>query len=139
MNVKIWRAYGSEHSASLVLIGRFRTVEDAQAVEDQFGMLRELAEASLPDSPWEEADERLAEEAREKLLTSNLWMFGPQEVDIFAYEHNLDRDEVIIRITTDEMQIQGYLNLLINGGARIEIYSTHEWQEDGSPKVEESE
>jgi len=31
--MKIWRGYGSEHSSNLVMIGRFKTVGDAEAAK----------------------------------------------------------------------------------------------------------
>ncbi|MCY4109397.1 MAG: DUF6375 family protein, partial [Chloroflexi bacterium] len=37
--MKIWRGFGSEHSANIIMIGYFRTVDDASAATEKLTQL----------------------------------------------------------------------------------------------------
>ena len=58
--MKVWAGYGSEHSYSLTLIGRFVDSSSAKRAEGQFRRLAEAAEAELPDYSWQKEDARFS-------------------------------------------------------------------------------
>lgn len=135
--MKIWREYGSEHSYSLVLVGYFTDEIAARSVEQKFDRLR-MAAGELPEIGWD-ADQRFTAGTRELLDELRLWDFARADIENFAYDHSTRRDGSIVKISTDEIEIQGFLKILLGAGARVEIYSAHEWTEDGEPRVEEHE
>ena len=59
---------------------------------------------------------------------------GRWDVDIFAYEHYIEKNGAELRIKTEESEIQGFLKVLLHLGARVEVYSLHNWSADGTPK-----
>ena len=132
--MKIWIGFGSEHSMNLVLIGRFESPARLDAAVETMGRLRELAEAEWPEDSWERTEERMTGTLMQALWDLGLNDMGRWDVDIFAYEHDIETNGSEIRITTEESEIQGFLKVLLHLGARIEIYSAHSWNDDGTPK-----
>lgn len=130
--MKLWVGYGSEHSSRLILIGHFRDAETARLTEEQIRALDELA-LKQPEPDWESRDEWYDEETRTALDGLRLWQLGPADLDNFRYEHGVSRDDNRLEISTEEYEIQGLIKVLVLQGARIEIYSRHEWNSDGTP------
>jgi hypothetical protein len=135
--MKIWVGHGSEHSARLILVGQFRDAERARLTEERIKALVELA-IKQPEPNWEQSEEWYDEPTREALNGLRLWQLGPSDLGNFRYDHGVSREEDRIEISTDEYEIQGLIKVLVLAGARIEIYSRSEWNDDGSP-VEEPE
>lgn len=137
--MKIWFGYGSEHSYNLIMIGHFVDHTKAKAAEDKFkrladGVAAEM-EAGTMDVGWD-ADERFSDSIRTLLNELKLYDLGPTDVANFAYEHSIEVDGATLRLATDEGEVQGFLKLLINAGARIEVYSRHHWSDAGEPRVD---
>jgi hypothetical protein len=133
--MRIWHSYGSEHSMDLVLIGTFETVAGAQAATEQMEALTALAEAVWSDDDWRRQADRMPGTLAEDLARLNLYEMGRADVDIYAFEHTVERDESTVRIWTDEPDFQGFLKVLIHYGARVEVFSRHQWNEDGTPRT----
>lgn len=132
--MRIWHSYGSEHSMDLVLIGRFETVSGAEAAIERMKALKTLAEAEQPNDDWRRQDERMPDPLIEELQRLELYELGRSDVDIYAYDHSLERNGSTIRIGTEESEVQGFLKVLIHLGARVEVFSRHDWNEDGTPQ-----
>ncbi|KFZ80852.1 hypothetical protein ED92_11060 [Amycolatopsis sp. MJM2582] len=128
--MRIWNGYGSEHSMDLVLIGRFQTVTGAKAAQERMEALKDLAEAVWSDDDWRSPDERMPRELGEALAEMKLYDMGRYDVDVFALDHSVTRTAETVRIWTDESDVQGFLKVLLNYGAKVEVYSRHEWDED---------
>jgi hypothetical protein len=45
----------------------------------------------------------------------------------FRYDINSERKNDQIVITTDELEVSAFLKLLIDKGARVEMYSAHDY------------
>jgi Family of unknown function (DUF6375) len=133
--MKLWIGQGSEHSYSLVLIGHFVDETKARGVEEKFERLKVGAESELPELTWE-GDQRYTDELYELLKEVKLYELSRSDVENFAYEHTVKRRGKDIQITTDEGEIQGFLKVLLNAGARIEVYSAHDWTPEGQPRQE---
>lgn len=134
--MRIWRSYGSEHSMDLVLIGKFETVSGAEAAIERMEALKALAESEGIDDDWHRQDERMPDKLVEELLKLKLYEMGRSDVDIYAFEHSIERNGATVRIWTDESEVQGFLKVLVHLGARVEVFSRHSWNEDGTPRTD---
>jgi hypothetical protein len=135
--VRIWYSYGSEHSMDLVLIGTFETASGAEAAIERMKALKALAEAEWSDDDWRSQDERMPASLVAELVNMELYEMGRSDVDIYAFEYSATRDGATVRIRTEESDVQGFLKVLIHLGARVEVFSRHQWNDDGTPRTEE--
>ncbi|WP_327191122.1 DUF6375 family protein [Streptomyces xinghaiensis] len=132
--MRIWHSYGSEHSMDLVLVGTFETVSGAEAAMERMEALKTLAEAEWSDDDWRRADERMPRALADELGKLRLYDMGRSDVDIYALDHSVQRTGSTVRVWTEESEVQGFVKVLINLGARIEVFSRHHWNEDGTPR-----
>lgn len=128
--MKVWSGFGSEHSANLVLIGSFQTPEKAQlaiqqleklcaCVQEEFDYERFYDDptASYPQGPLVEMLKQL-----------DLPHFSPDDIEHLARgPESLTRRDSRIEIRTDEYDVNGFLKFLLGKGARIEVYSAHDY------------
>jgi Family of unknown function (DUF6375) len=119
----------------LVLIGTFETASAAEAAEERMKALKTLSEAEWRDNDWRGAFERMPDAILDELIKLNLPTMGRYDIDNYAFEHSLERSGSTVRITTEESEIQGFLKVLLQLGARVEVFSRHEWNEDGTPRT----
>lgn len=133
--MRIWRSYGSEHSMDLVLIGTFETPSSAQAAIEQMEALKDLAESEWSDDDWRFPDERMPRKIVDELARLELYDMGRSDVDIFAFSHSVARKKETVYIETEETDVQGFLKVLIHLGARVEIFSRHQWNDDRTPRT----
>ncbi|HEX4863149.1 MAG TPA: DUF6375 family protein [Acidimicrobiales bacterium] len=132
--MRIWHSYGSEHSMDLVLVGTFETVSGAEAAIERMEALKALAEAEWSDDDWRRPDERMPNTLADELWKLKLYEMGRSDVDVYACEHWIERNGSTVRIRTEESEVQGFLKVLIHLGARVEVFSRHHWNEDGTPR-----
>lgn len=132
--MRIWNGYGSEHSTDLVLVGTFETVSGAEAAADAMKALKALAEAGWSDDDWGRRDERMPPALATELAELSLYDMGRPDVDIYAFDHSVERTESVLRVRTEESDVQGFLKVLIGFGARVEVFSRHNWNDDGTPQ-----
>ena len=132
--MKIWRSYGSEHSMNLVMIGSFKQVAEADEVKM---LIEELAE-QVRNEPMRSFDNdpnesRFSGEMLDFFRSAKIHSLGPAELEQFNYDVHVEQKENTLILTTDESDISGFLKLLIERGARVEIYSAHDYPD---PKTE---
>jgi len=120
----------------LVLIGTFETVSGAEAAIERMKALKVLAEAEWSDDDWRRYDEHMPDTLIEELGRLKLYEMGRSDVDIYAYEHSIERNGSAVRVWTEESDVQGFLKVLIHLGARVEVFSRHRWNEDGTPQTQ---
>ncbi|MGW5230743.1 DUF6375 family protein [Streptomyces nodosus] len=132
--MRIWHSYGSEHSMDLVLIGTFETVSGAEAAMERMEGLKTLAEAEWSDDDWLRADERMPRALADELGRLRLYDMGRSDVDIYALDYSVQRTGSTVRVWTEESEVQGFVKVLVNLGARVEVLSRHHWNEDGTPR-----
>lgn len=137
--MKIWIGHGSEHSYNLVLVGTFVDETAARTVEQKYERLRQIATDELPDTGWEDNDDRFSEELLDRLREMNLWSLSRSEVDGFAYHDAMRRNGTRVSVTTEDAEVQGLIKLLIDHGAKVELYSAHNWTDAGEPRGAEDE
>lgn len=130
--MKIWNGYGSEHSMNLVLIGRFRRVQDAEKVEKDIDKLS--AQASKDDS-YSVAiagpeDQRFSDDMLSLLRSLKLNTLGPADLGQLVSDHQLRREGDRITVTTDEAEVSAFVKLFIEAGAKVEVFSAHDYPSD---------
>lgn len=132
--MKIWNGYGSEHSMNLVLIGKFKRAQDAEKVEKDIGKLS--AQASEDDSHTiafeRPAAQRFSDEMLSLLGKLNLNTLGPADLGQLLSDHRLERKDDRITVTTDEAEVSAFVKLFIEAGAKVEVFSAHDYPSDSS-------
>jgi len=133
--MKIWSGYGSEHSMNLVLIGRFKKAEDAKKVEKDIRKLSEQASKdeshSLVFDPDPE-DLRFSDDMLSLLRSLKLHTLAPVELGQLVSDHRLEREEDQITVKTDEADVSAFVKLFIEAGAKVEIFSAHDYPADSA-------
>jgi hypothetical protein len=134
--MRIWHSYGSEHSMDLVLVGTFETVSEAETAADAMKALKALAETAWSDDDWTRRDGRMPAALARELAKLSLYDMGRPDVDIYAFDHTVERTESTVRVRTEETDVQGFLKVLVGFGARVEVFSRYNWNDDGTPRPE---
>ena len=132
--MKIWNGYGSEHSMNLVLIGKFKRAQDAEKVERDIGKLS--AQASKDDNHdiafAAPAEQRFSEEMLSLLSKLSIHTLGPADLGQLLSDHRLERKNDRIVVTTDEAEVSAFVKLFIGAGAKVEVFSAHDYASDSS-------
>ena len=131
--MKIWYGYGSEHSANLVMIGRFENAQDAAKAKQVIEWLIEQVRRDIDARRLTvgESAERYTDEMLKLLARVNVHSVGPSEIEQFAYDVNVELENDRVIITTDEIDVAAFLKVLFNEGARVEVYSAHNYPGTG--------
>jgi hypothetical protein len=125
--MKVWNQYGTEHSANLVMIGRFKDITEATKAKELVDQLTDQVTKSqdrgdiVVGSPAEKYDRQMLD----FLVRHNIATLGARELEQFLYDVTvmIDNDKVVI--TTEENDVSAFFKILLGQGARIEIYSAH--------------
>lgn len=124
--MKLWNSFGSEHSANLVLIGTFRDAASAEQVQKAIDRLTECIRKSGED--FHEAD-RYPDAILNVLREIKFHSIAPHELEQFNYDFHAKREDNNIVLKTDEVDISAFLKLMIDRGARVQVYSAHDYPE----------
>ncbi|CAN5803447.1 hypothetical protein BH09VER1_BH09VER1_49620 [soil metagenome] len=125
--MKIWNAYGSEHSMNLVMIGRFKDAGTAEAAKDAIEELQQYFMDHEPDGVT------YSREVMDLFGKLNVHTIGSAELGQFRYEFSISAAQERVVIYTDESDVSALWKVLIDRGAKVEIFSIHDYPED-SPK-----
>ncbi|MEM5790299.1 MAG: DUF6375 family protein [Syntrophobacteraceae bacterium] len=130
--MKIWQGYGTEHSSNLIMIGRFKDAEDAARAKDIIENLIEQVRADEHDGLLilGECSDRYTTGMLELLRKLRVHSVGPDELQQFALDVDMKvkpekKNELVL--TTEEIDISAFLKVLIDTGARVEVYSAHDY------------
>ena len=131
--MRLWFSYGSEHSANLVMIGHFESAPDAakaleaiEAIKVQVYRDREAGRLDAGDPPTDYGREML-----DVLGKVNITMISPFELEQFLYEVDVNLDDKDVVVTTEEYDVSAFLKVLVGRGARVEVYSAHDYRDTG--------
>lgn len=129
--MKIWNGYGSEHSMNLVMIGTFREVSDAEEAKQLIDDLTEQVrkEPNIYDEKNSPLKSQFSDDMLNFFRTSKLSTIGPAELEQFAYDVSVDQEDKKVVLRTDKSEVSAFMKLLIEKGARVEVYSAHEYPE----------
>ena len=127
--MKIWTGFGSEHSANLVMIGRFEEAGKAKQVKEIIDRLSENAmeEDEMPRYDAAFRHRRYSEPMSKLLNEFQIYSIGSTELEQLQYDvsHEIEGNTIVFK--TDEVDISAFMKILIDNGARIEIYSAHDY------------
>lgn len=124
--MKMWNGYGSEHSMNLVMIGKFKNVRDAEEVQGQFNQLIEGLDGKLEIGV---PVNRYTDEVSDLLRKLNCYSLSPAELEQFLSDHRVELEGDKIILTTDESDVSAFFKLMIEKGAKVEIFSAHDHPE----------
>ncbi len=135
--MKLWFGHGSEHSMNLVMIGQFEDARQAASAKQRIDQVTELVSAEVDDGAIEigEQADRFTEAMLDLLRTANLYTLGPAELEQFAYDINVAIEDTMVVVTTDEIDVSAYLKILLESGARVEVFSAHNYP-DADPGLD---
>ena len=123
--MKIWKAYGSEHSMNLVMIGHFKDAGAAEAAKD---VLEELQQHFTENEP---NGRTYSEETIDLLSKVKTLSLGPSELEQFRYDFSVKVTQEKLTINTDEVEVSALWKVLIDRDAKVEIFSAHTHSETG--------
>jgi len=131
--MKIWYQHGSEHSANLVMIGHFKDANEAIKTNEIIDALKKQvledqdAGAIVLGSP----SERYGNAMLDLMGKLNVASIGPRELEQFLYDVSVMVEGSKIILTTEELDISAFLKVMVHRGARIEVYSAHDYPDTG--------
>jgi hypothetical protein len=130
--MKIWNGYGSEHSMKLVLIGRFKEERDAERAQSCIEQLKTQAmkEDNYDLAQAKPEDQIFSDEMLSLLLKLKLNTLGPADFGQFLSDYRLEHQSRQIKIETDEAEVSAFMKLFVEAGAKVEIYSAHDYPQD---------
>lgn len=127
--MKIWFGYGSEHSANLVMIGHFKTVDEAKAALETIQKIEQKAgedQASGRIDPYGGDNQRYPDALLEVAKEFDIWDLTPSDYASFVFEVHAKQVGSRLEFWTDDTEILGYVKLLVHRGAKVEVYSRHD-------------
>ena len=131
--MKVWSEYGSEHSANLVMIGTFK---DVSKTEEVMKIIDELKDRVREDERTGllkigEYPSRFTDNILDLLGKLNVGSLSPIEVEQFAYDFSIEAKKNQIILTSEEYDVSAFFKLMLDKGARVEIYSAHDYPRTG--------
>jgi len=130
--MKIWRGYGSEHSANLVMIGRFKDAKSAREAKEAMDKLGEQQSKDAQNSaaPREDVSDRYSDGMLAMMQEVHVHSIMPAEFEQFNLNINVELKNAEIHVTTDEVEISAFLKILIDKGAKVQVYSADYYPEE---------
>jgi hypothetical protein len=131
--MKIWRGYGSEHSMNLVMIGQFKDATDATQAKEVIDRLTEQVNADVEDGKIEIGEHKAdyTDKMLDRLINENIMSIGPSELQQLAYEVDVGVEDDRLVMTTEEVDVSVFLKVMLDKGARVEVYSAHHYPGTG--------
>ena len=132
--MKIWSEFGTEHSSNLVMIGKFKTEEDAKNVENFILQFTDVVREASDNGEIEvgESSGRFPEKILDFARTNPvLFTVSAHELEQVLYDIRIERQGDAINVTTDEYDVSALLKIMFEKGARVEIYSAHDYPKTG--------
>ena len=132
--MKVWYGYGSDHSMNLVMIGQFKDASDAESAKQVIDRIEMQVQTDVEAGIMGASGEthRFGADMLALLSTSyDASNLNPEELSQFMYDVSVLVEDDKIVITTDEIGVSAFLKILINKGARVEVYSAHNYSNTG--------
>jgi uncharacterized glyoxalase superfamily protein PhnB len=131
--MKIWRGFGSEHSANLVMIGHFESASEASKAKDIIDRLTEqvLSDVEAKLMAVDRQTDKFTDRMLELLQKLGVYILAPAELEQFDYEAKVQLDGNKVVVTTDEVDVSAFFKVLFDQGAKVEIYSAHQHEGTG--------
>jgi len=127
--MKIWNAYGSEHSMNLVMVGQFKNIDEAEKTKELIETITERLH-KLIDINSDPHLTRFPDEISQLLQEKEIFILNPEELEQFNYENTLDLEGDKLILKTDETDVSAFLKILVHKGAKVEVYSAHNYPDE---------
>jgi hypothetical protein len=122
--MKIWHESVSEHSMKLVMIGSFKEVQDADKAKEVID--RFTSYAIEKEHVLGEDIDRFDKSMLSLMESVKIYTLRPAELEQFMYDVHVEVEGSKVVINTDESEISAFMKILIDKGARVEVYSAHD-------------
>jgi len=106
------------------MIGHFQTA--AAAAETQ-ALIERLREGLVDEIKPGDNSDRLSDPVLELLRRESCYNLGPGELEQFLYDTPTRLDGTKVILTTDESEVSAFFKLMMKNGAKVEIYSAHDY------------
>lgn len=130
--MKVWQGYGTEHSMNLVMIGRFDEATEAETALDVIKQAIAVVQTEENEGRLVVGDpvDRYSDEMLRAVSELRMHNIGPRELEQFLYDVTVERhgDRIVFR--TDEVEVQAFVKLLLTHGAKVEMFSAHDYPGD---------
>lgn len=127
--MKVWNGYGSEHSMNLVMVGQFKSIEDAEQAKELIDNLKD----GLYDKIDVNLDKRLTrvpEDVMGLLRDQGFYELHPSELEQFLYDNSVDLEGDKIIFKTEESDVSAFLKILVHKGAKVQVYTAHDYPDE---------
>ena len=104
------------------MIGQFKDAESAEKTKE---IIDEITEFMTSCGDDHRNADSYSEGALALLMKVGFHSVSPAELENFIYDISSEVKGDKIIITTDEMEISAFLKLMIDKGARVEVFSAH--------------
>lgn len=114
---------------NLVMIGYFKEAHDAEKAKELLDRLTEQVRAEPEAYQSANAPEgrRFSDAMMELMRESELYIVGSSELEQFAYDVSVRAEGSKVVVTTEEVDVSAFLKVLLEKGARVEVYSAHDY------------
>jgi len=116
----------------LVMIGRFDEATKAETALDVIKQAIALIQTEENEGRLVVGDpaDRYSDEMLRAVGELRLHNIGPRELEQFLYDVTVDRHGEKIVLRTDEVEVQAFVKLLLTHGAKVEMFSAHDYPDD---------
>lgn len=125
--MKVWHEVVSEHSMNLRMIGVFKEVQDADKAKEVIEKFTKYAKDK--EGELNESTKRYDKTLIDLMEKYRVYSIGPNEMEQFIYNVSVEVDGSNVVITTDESEVSAFMKILIYKGAKVEVYSAHNYPE----------
>lgn len=127
--MKIWNQHGSEHSANLVMIGHFADAIEAAKAKQIIDELTEQVSADQANGSLVVGgpSARYTDAMLDLLSRVKVHSIGAGELEQFVYDVSVKVEGSDVIVTTDESDVSAFLKVMFERGARVEVYSAHDY------------
>lgn len=129
--MKVWNAYGSEHSSRIVLIGRFKDETGRQRFLKDFNFIADCV--AKMDNVYDMDVETFPRERHDALMGGKVCggqILTPDDCKGFAFERPEADGELGVKIESNEYDWNGVIKLLVENGAKVEVFSEHSYPQE---------
>jgi hypothetical protein len=109
---------------NLVMIGHFKSSQDAEKTQE---LIDQLSEGLRGKIEIGKSGDRFSDDVLGLLRDKEIYNLGPSELEQFLYDTRtrVEGDKIIL--TTEESEVSAFLKLMVSEGAKVEIYSAHNY------------
>ena len=117
--MKIWRAYGSEHSMNLVMIGHFTSVSDAKKTQR---LIERFSERLSDVIDVEHTPDRYGDDILEVMREVGCYILSPTELENFRTPKTMRLKGRQITLEIAAMAASGFVKIMVEKGAKVEVF-----------------